>query len=109
MVLKDKVMAVQITSEDYAEVKRLAKLEGKTISKYVRDRTINVWSNYELESMGFGIVLELFRKKGYPDEYIKKFVGDMIRMLQDIPMYDKGYERRMDLKREQMMQEGLLD
>lgn len=99
---------IEVSKEEHDLIDRNAMLEKKWIKEYCHDRCVADYTDSELEGFGFGLMIRQFRRMGYPDEYIKKFTGDMIRMLQDIPPYDEGYEKRMDKRREILMQDGLL-
>lgn len=98
-----------VSEEDGLEIKRRAKLEGKSVSEYIRDRCILDWTHRELEDLGFGLILEKLRKRGYPDGYVKEFVGETLRMLRDIPKYSDGYEKKMEERRERLRYDGVLD
>ena len=95
-----------VSQEDGIEIKKRAKLEGKSVSEYVRDRCILEWTDRELVDLGFGLVVEKLRSRGYPDDYIKDFVGEMLRMLRDIPVYSEEYKYQMMMKRERMRYYG---
>jgi hypothetical protein len=102
-------ITVTMAAKDKEAIKQLAKVEGKNIATYVRDRCIKSWSDYELEDLGFGLILRAFRKKGYPDSFVREWVGETLRMLRDVPIYSidykKGLERAREIKR--MMEDDL--
>lgn len=78
------------------EVKRLATLHGKTITRYALDRLLLPWTDRDLVDLGFGLVLKAMRDKGYPDHYIKDIVGDLIGEILDGEDYSPEYQEMVE-------------
>lgn len=107
-IAREVVIHIRVSEEEKDQIQRLAKAQGKTVSEYARDRCLLEWTHRDLEDLGFGLILEKIRTKGYPDDYVKRWVGDLIVRLMGIPVYDAKYEKRMERQREFLRKEGII-
>lgn len=100
-------IVIKCKEDERDEVKRLAQLQGLTIQRYALKRLLKPYEDKDLENVGFGLVMRKLREKGYPDTYIKKMCGELLRLVVDAPEWSEEYDKFMDYQRKKIWEEDI--